>query len=84
MPRQVTYTCKICGVQKLQSNRWFVSQGIQAEYHLITWETAVWEGLLNEDRVEYICGHGCGHKLLDEFLGGTLDGQNEPPAARGQ
>ena len=73
MPRQVIYTCKVCGVQKQQSNRWFVSQGGIVEYHLITWEDAVREGLLDADNTEYVCGQGCAHRMLDEFLGGTLN-----------
>ena len=74
MPRKIIYTCKVCGQQKQQTNRWFVSQGTRVGYHLMTWEWAVAQDVLDDEDIEYICGQSCAHKLLDGFLGETLNG----------
>jgi hypothetical protein len=66
MPRQVVYTCVVCGQPRQSSNHWFVAQNTSVGFHLRTWDWAVREDQLDES--EYLCGRECAHKLLDGFM----------------
>ena len=67
----MTYICAVCGVEKKDSNHWFVHQSTRVGFHLMTWDWAVREGQLDEDGTEYVCGHECSHTLLGQFLSNT-------------
>jgi hypothetical protein len=71
MPRTVKYSCSGCGKDKLATNHWFVITTAKSGFHLNTWTWAIQENVLDEEGTEYVCGHGCAHKLLGAFLGGS-------------
>lgn len=77
MPRTITYSCSVCGIAKQIANRWFVSTNTNVGFHLHTWEWAVREDVLDDDGTEYLCGHECIHKLLDKFLGDSIEAEAE-------
>ena len=79
-------SCDICGAEKRQTNHWFVACAHAGELRI--------SGLNANGRVragvKHLCGQTCLHKLLDEFIGGTMssrpvatvdDLQREDPAA---
>ena len=68
MPRTETFSCYICGEAKQQTNNWFVHLTGKPGLALNTWEWAESEGVLRDEATEYICGHGCTHKVLDAYL----------------
>jgi hypothetical protein len=64
-----SYKCDVCGVEKKVANHWFIAEMTNVGIHFHTWEWAVRECQLDEERVRHLCGQACAHKMLDEFLG---------------
>jgi hypothetical protein len=75
MPRKISYECKVCGTEKKDSNNWFVFTPSKIGFQLMTWHTAIEHSLLNNEDVEYICGAGCSHKILDQYLTAAKEGK---------
>jgi len=70
-------SCDICGAEKKQTNHWFVASEQAGELRVSGWNAR------NKLRAgtKHLCGQTCLHKLVDEFLAGTLAGRFAPPAA---
>jgi hypothetical protein len=66
-----TITCDVCGVHKIEANHWFM-----AFEHKGTLKLSAW-GALNRVRpdMKHLCGEKCVHRLLDEFLAGSMNRQ---------
>lgn len=68
MPRETTYKCLSCGTVKAEANHWYVIQATSDGVNFRTWNLAAQQGLLNDERFEFVCGQACAHKILDSFL----------------
>jgi hypothetical protein len=61
-------SCDICGAEKHQTNHWFVVYTQGSELRVTGW---------NANRrlragSKHLCGQTCLHKLVDEFIAGTM------------
>jgi hypothetical protein len=61
-------SCDICGAEKRQTNHWFVVYTQGSELRVTGW---------NANRrlragSKHLCGQTCLHKLVDEFIAGTM------------
>jgi len=58
-------TCDICGIEKKEANHWFTACEDKGTLKLSA-------GVLNRKRssVKHLCGQGCVHRFLDDFLAG--------------
>ena len=61
-------SCDICGAEKRQTNHWFVAYTQGGELRVTGW---------NANRrmragSKHLCGQTCLHKLVDEFIAGTM------------
>jgi hypothetical protein len=61
-------SCDICGAEKKQTNHWFVAYAHAGELRVSGWKP---------DRrmragAKHLCGQTCLHKLLDEFIAGSV------------
>ena len=70
-------SCDICGAEKKQTNHWFVASEQAGELRVSGWNAR------NKLRAgtKHLCGQACLHKLVDEFMAGTLAGRFTPPVA---
>jgi hypothetical protein len=70
-------SCDICGAEKKQTNHWFVASDQAGELRVSGWNAR------NKLRAgtKHLCGQTCLHKLVDEFMAGTLAGRFSPPTA---
>ena len=61
-------SCDVCGMEKKQTNHWFVAREHGGELHLGAW------GARSRARagVKHLCGQTCLHKLVDEFIARLL------------
>lgn len=69
-------SCDVCGAEKRQTNHWFVAYAHAGELRV--------SGLNANGRVragvKHLCGQTCLHKLVDEFIEGTM-GSRAPVTA---
>jgi hypothetical protein len=68
-------SCDICGAEKKQTNHWFVAHAHAGELRVSGWKA---NGRMRAG-AKHLCGQTCLHKLLDEFIAGTVS--NRVPAA---
>jgi hypothetical protein len=70
-------SCDICGAEKKQTNHWFVASEQAGELRICGWNSR------NKLRAgtKHLCGQTCLHKLVDEFMAGTIAGRITPPVA---
>ena len=68
-------SCDICGAEKRQTNHWFVAYAQAGELRVAGWKA----GGRMRAGAKHLCGQTCLHKLLDEFIAGTVS--TRPPAA---
>jgi hypothetical protein len=68
-------SCDICGTDKQHTNHWFVAYVQNGELRICDWNS---QSRLRSG-TRHLCGQTCLHKLVDEFLAGTI--AVRPPAA---
>jgi len=68
-------SCDICGAEKKLTNHWFVAFAHGGELRVSGWKV---NGRMRTG-AKHLCGQTCLHKLLDEFIAGTVS--NRPAAA---
>jgi hypothetical protein len=61
-------SCDICGAEKRQTNHWFVAYTQAGELRVAGWKT---NGRMRTG-AKHLCGQVCLHKLMDEFIAGTM------------
>jgi hypothetical protein len=61
-------SCDICGAEKRQTNHWFVVQTLGSELRVTGWNA---NGRMRAG-CKHLCGQTCLHKLVDEFIAGTM------------
>src|SRR5579863_4638094 len=61
-------SCDICGAEKRQTNHWFVACAHAGELRISGWSA----GGRMKAGAKHLCGQTCLHKLLDEFIAGTV------------
>jgi len=61
-------SCDICGAEKKQTNHWFVAYKHGGELRVAGWST---NGRMRAG-AKHLCGQTCLHKLMDEFIAGTM------------
>ncbi len=69
-------TCDICGTEKKQAKHWFVAYLQAGEFRVSGWQA---QAKLRAG-TQHLCGQTCLHKLVDEFMAGTLVARPEPAA----
>ena len=75
MIRQVI-TCDICGIQKQQTNHWFVAREESGELRMSGWNSRY----LQSPETKHLCGEACAHKLVSHFLMRLVDMATQPAA----
>jgi hypothetical protein len=60
-------SCDICGAEKRQTNHWFVAYAHAGELRI----SGLTGGRMRAG-TKHLCGQTCLHKLLDEFIAGTV------------
>ena len=68
MTLKKVYICGGCGAERKEANHWFVLERTKAGFHLHTWKWAEREQVLDDDRMEHVCGQACAHTMLDRFM----------------
>jgi len=61
-------SCDICGAEKRQTNHWFVAYAQGGELRVTGWNV---NGRMRAGS-KHLCGQTCLHKLVDEFIAGTM------------
>jgi len=61
-------SCDVCGAEKRQTNHWFVAISHGGELRVTGWNAS---GRMRAGS-KHLCGQTCLHKLLDEFIAGTM------------
>ena len=61
-------SCDICGAEKKHTNHWFVAYSHGDELRVAGWNT---NGRMRAG-AKHLCGQVCLHKLMDEFIAGTM------------
>lgn len=61
-------SCDICGAEKRQTNHWFVAHTRGGELRVAGWNA---NGRMRAG-AKHLCGQVCLHKLMDEFIAGTI------------
>lgn len=69
-------SCDICGAEKRQTNHWFMAYTHGGELRVMAWEA----GGRVRSGCKHLCGQTCVHKLLDDFIAGTM-ASRKPPAS---
>jgi len=69
-------SCDICGAEMQRGNHWFVAQVHGGELRLSGWSA----NKRLRAGAKHLCGQTCLHKLVDEFLAGTIRTQLQPAA----
>ncbi len=69
-------SCDICGAEKRQTNHWFVAYAHAGELRVSGWNAG---GRMRAGS-KHLCGQTCLHKLLDEFIAGTVSARPQPAA----
>jgi hypothetical protein len=72
-------SCDVCGAEKRQTNHWFVAYTQGGELRLTGWNASC----RMRAGSKHLCGQTCVHKLVDEFIAGTMASrpQSTPEAA---
>src|ERR1700747_1949665 len=70
-------SCDICGAEKRQTNHWFVAYAHAGELRVTGWSAT----RRLRAGSKHLCGQTCLHKLVDEFIAGTM--VNRPHCAPG-
>jgi hypothetical protein len=60
---QQSFTCDICGVSKKEANHWFLAFEDKG-----TLKLSAWTMLSRKRRMKHLCGQGCVHRFIDDFL----------------
>lgn len=61
-------SCDICGAEKRQTNHWFVAYTNGGELRVTGWSA----NSRMRAGSKHLCGQTCVHKLVDEFIAGTM------------
>ena len=69
-------SCDICGAEKKQTNHWFVAYTHGGELRVTGWTP---NSRLRAGS-KHLCGQTCLHKLVDEFIAGTMSSRVQPAA----
>ncbi len=69
-------TCDICGTEKKQAKHWFVAYTQAGELRVSAWQAQI----KLRAGSKHLCGQTCLHKLVDEFMAGTLVARPQPSA----
>jgi hypothetical protein len=66
--------CDICGIDKKETNHWFVAFEDKGALKL-----SAWVAVKQKRKVmKHLCGHRCVHRLIDVFLAGNSINQLSP------
>jgi hypothetical protein len=68
-------SCDICGAEKKQTNHWFVTCAHAGELRVSLWSA---QAKLRAGS-KHLCGQTCLHKLVDEFIAGSMTVRMQPP-----
>lgn len=68
-------SCDICGAEKRQTNHWFMAYTHGGELRVTAWNA----NSRSRGGLKHLCGQTCLHKLVDEFIAGTM--VNRPQCA---
>lgn len=73
MSRQISIVCDQCGLQKKESNHWWVGQ-LSAERLIFTRHDNLLERLADSKGVPTfdVCSEECAHRLLGKWMRGEL------------
>jgi hypothetical protein len=69
-------SCDICGAEKRLTNHWFVAYAHAGELRVSGWNA----GGRMRAGAKHLCGQTCLHKLLDEFIAGTVSARTQATA----
>lgn len=61
-------SCDVCGAEKRQTNHWFVAYTQGGELRVTGWSA----NRRMRAGLKHLCGQTCVHKLVDEFIAGTM------------
>ncbi len=61
-------SCDVCGAEKKQAKHWFVAYEHPGELRVAGWNA---NGRMRA-AAKHLCGQTCLHKLVDEFIAGTM------------
>lgn len=61
-------SCDVCGAEKRQTNHWFVAYTQGGELRVMGWSA----NRRLRAGSKHLCGQTCLHKLVDEFIAGTM------------
>jgi hypothetical protein len=64
-------SCDICGAEKRQTNHWFVAYAQAGELRVSAWNSTG----RTRSGTKHLCGQTCLHKLVDEYIAGTMPGR---------
>jgi hypothetical protein len=65
---RLAISCDICGAEKKQTNHWFVAYESAEELRIGGWNSRY----CKRPGSRHLCGQTCLHKLVDEFMAGTI------------
>jgi hypothetical protein len=70
------FTCDICGIDKKEANHWFTALEDKGTLKLNAW------GMMNrKHQVKHLCGQGCVHRFVDDFLAKNSTNEVSPDAS---
>ena len=69
-------SCDICGMEKKQTNHWFVAYDQGGELRVSGWDS---RNRLRQGS-KHLCGQTCLHKLVDNFMARALAARVQPAA----
>jgi hypothetical protein len=70
-------SCDICGAEKKQTNHWFVTYTHAGELRVSLWSA---QAKLRAGS-KHLCGQTCLHKLVDEFIAGSMTVRMQQPVS---
>lgn len=73
---RLAISCDICGAEKKQTNHWFVAYEHAGELRIGGWNSRY----CKRPGARHLCGQTCLHKLVDEFMAGTIAEDREAAA----
>jgi hypothetical protein len=74
---RLAVSCDICGAEKKQTNHWFVAYEQSGELRISGWNSRH----CKRAGSRHLCGQTCLHKLVDEFMVQTIEGDRATVAA---
>ena len=63
--------CDICGAEKKETKHWFVALEQGGELRICSWSA----GRKTRSGEKHLCGQTCLHRLVDDFMAGTISGR---------